>query len=367
MMPFFAFIFTGVLLINSKPIPRPVRLILASVMVIALSMMTGARQFSAEDSNDINGYYFIYQMLFEGNWDYITHFGGGIEVGLPLLFYFYALFLPSLSVNGLMFCMALTSSFLLLTWLEKTFYTGADLRSPALMGFCILLLNLYFSTQLTRQFFSLIFLLYAFSAHGRIKQWSYVALAATFHLTAIPFYMLFRLLRIGFAGWVSVIALLFLFSHFFQFIISSLDILPAVIIEKLIYYIGNNEEYTLADITSLRMISLLCGISLLVLITAGFKPANEAKSWLAIPWIAGIIHLILLPIPLASLRTTLMIHSIVPGLLVYKMFDGGDSKVQKLLVLVINFLLIYKITGYLLAENSGNLFSTIHMLMEFFS
>lgn len=371
-VPFLAFAFTGVVLINSKSFPMRIRLFLAIVMVIALSMMTGARPLLAEDSNDIDGYYYVYQMLADGDLSYLTHFGGGIEtgtggleVGLPLLLYFLSLFLPPLSVNGLMFCLAFASSFLLLIWIEKTFYAGHNIRRPALIGASILLLNLYFSTQLTRQFFSLIILLYAFSARGWLRQWIYVAFAAAFHLTAIPLYILYRLLRTGLVGWGVVIVLMFLFRFFFLQIAGALDVLPPIIIEKLSYYIGNVEGYTSADIASLHMIMLLSSISLMVLITARIKPAPEAKTWLAVPWIAGVIHLILLPIPLASLRATLMIHSIVPGFLAYKMFDGGGPKARTLLVVVLNLLLVYKILGYMFSENSGNLFSTMHMLTNF--
>lgn len=370
--PILAFIFVGIALINGRSFPRPVRLILATVLAISMSMMNGARPISDADSNDIDGYYYVYQMLALGDLSYLTHFGGGLdlggglEIGVPLLMYLWGLFLPPLSVGGLMLCLSLASSFLLLIWIEKTFYSGLTIRSSAMVGICILFFNIYFSIQLTRQFFSLIILLYAFSAQQGYKSWAYVALAASFHLTAIPFYLMYRIMRKGVIGILFILFSLLIFRYFFSNILAAFDIFPASVSEKLVYFIDNDAEYTSSDIGSFRMILLLCCISLLVLIPKRFKPQVQAKPWLTVPWVAAIAHFTLLPIPLASLRTTLMVHSIAPGLIAYKMFEGGGIKVRNLRMLVMNFLLFYKISVYLVAEQSGNLFSTLYMLAVFF-
>jgi hypothetical protein len=370
--PILSFIFTGLVLINSKAIvTRMPRLYLAMVMILSLAMMAGARPLEAGDSNDIVGYYDTYRMLVGGDLSYLTHFGGGledgigVEVGLPLLLYFFGLFLPLLSVNGLMFCLAFASSLLLLIWFERTFYADNRMHYTALIGVCILMLNLYFSTQLTRQFFSLSILLYAFTAHGRVRQFAYVILAGMFHLTAIPYFIMFTMARRGRIGLVFIFALLVVLHYIFPQIVAIKDVLPQAISEKLLWYTLNEETYSAADIASLRMILLLCSISLLVWVVVRFKPAVEARSWLALPWLVAIAHLLLLSIPLASLRTTLLVHSIIPGLLAYKMFEGGGSTVRNLRMLVLNVLLVYKIFVYLTAEQSGNLFSTMHMLTDF--
>src|SRR3546814_9059015 len=60
-------------------------------------------------------------------------------------------------------------------------------------------------------------------------------------------------------------------------------------------------------------------------ITCRLKPPAEARVWLEVPWIAGAVHIILLPIPLLSLRTTLVIHALLPGFLVAKMLDRRQT------------------------------------------
>jgi len=372
-MPYLALFFSGLVLINVKSTSKLVRLTLAVVMVVSLSMMNGARPLTLGDPNDIDGYYHIYQMLSQNNLGYLTHFGGGlesgggVEVGLPLLLYFFSILLPALTVNGLMFFISLFCAFLVMVWVEITFYSKDSNQSPALIGVSILMLNLYLSTQLTRQYIALIILLFSFASSGQFRQWTYVILAATFHLTAIPFYFMYKLIKAGYIGCLIIFSSLLIFSLFFSVIGGYVDIFPAAIIEKFAYNIASDQSYTAADFASMRMILLLCAISILVLCLAGLKGLNKAKNWLLVPWIGEVIHLILLPIPLASLRTTLIIHSILPGTVAYKMLASGGSKIGHLLTTVLNVLLVYKLFIYLLAENSGNLLPTVRMVDVFFT
>ena len=142
------------------------------------------------------------------------------------------------------------------------------------------------------------------------------------------------------------------------------SIVPAAVAEKLAYYVDNTEEFTDADIASLRMIGLLGFISVASLVASRFRPDSATRVWLAVPWIAAIVHFQLLPIPLASLRTTLMIHSVLPGLIAYQMLwrRGGP-----ILLAVLNVLFAYKIVTFIAAGQSGNLLSTAAMLSGFLS
>jgi hypothetical protein len=71
---------------------------------------------------------------------------------------------------------------------------------------------------------------------------------------------------------------------------------------------------------------------------------------------------LLLPVPLASLRTTLMVHSVIPGLIAHKMLRG---RAGALLATVLNVLLIYKVATFAMAENGANLRSSLAMVREF--
>jgi hypothetical protein len=363
--PLAAFAMSSFLLINlGRDTTKGVRHILAVVAAVSLAMMAGARPLQASDSNDIEGYYDVYQSLAEGDLSELAHFGGGFEVALPLLMALCAAVLPPLSVNGLMFCFAVSGSLLMFVWVEKTFYAGRGRQSPALLGICIVMLNLYFATQLSRQFLSLIMLLYAFSAVGRTRQAAYLAIASAFHLTAIPFFAIYLLARRGWLGYLMIAVAALLIRLYFAQILVSLDIVPEAIAEKLVYYAVNTDDADSPDIGSLRMVFLLMVISVAAVVAARFKPSPASRAWLAAPWIAAIVHYVLLPIPLASLRATLMVHSVVPGLLAHRMLSG---RAAKLLPAVLNLLVVYKIVSFAAAPESANLRSTLAMATSFFS
>jgi hypothetical protein len=80
-------------------------LMLACTAALAFSMMMGARPLDPDAPNDIDVYYEVYREVAAGRLDAFGTFGGGLEVALPLLCGLWALILPPLTVNGLMFCL----------------------------------------------------------------------------------------------------------------------------------------------------------------------------------------------------------------------------------------------------------------------
>jgi hypothetical protein len=72
---------------------------------------------------------------------------------------------------------------------------------------------------------------------------------------------------------------------------------------------------------------------------------------------------LLLPIPLVSQRGTLLIHSVLPGLLIYRMFAANA---RSLMLLGLNLLLGYKVLSYIFFENGALLRTTGSMVSDFF-
>lgn len=362
-LPYAAFALTMLLLINARRrLPSELRIVLGVVAAISLSMMTGARPLDPAAPNDIDSYYDIYLGLAAGEWERLTTFGGGAEVAMPLLMAAWSFVLPDLSANGLMFCLSLTAALLMMAWVESTFRDWPAQRRAVMLGACLLLLNLYFATQLSRQFLSLIVLLFAISAPRRSSQFGWLVLAASFHLTALPFFGIYLLARRGPWGWLALFTLAIVLRLYFVDLVGALGIVPVAVAEKLLYYADNDQEGTDADIGSLRLIVLLGLVSLLALAASTFRPDRASRRWLAVPWVTAGIHLLLLPIPLASLRVTLMVHSVATGLIVVKMLEG---RAQRTLSLALNVLFVYKLIGYAMADKSGNLLSTLSMAATF--
>ena len=362
--PLASFALCGFLLINlARDTPPPVRWVLDVALALALALMAGARPLDPGELGDIEGYYDVYLAIADGDLSELTHFGGGFEVALPLLMLLWATLLPPLSLNGLMFCMALTSSLMLVLWVERAFYRGDNPAPPALAGICLVLLNIYFATQLSRQFLALIMLLYVFTAAGRSRRMLFLALAMSFHLTALPFYGVYLLARRGWMGWVAILAAALLLRLYFVQLLAAFDVLPEVATEKLLYYVDNPDETTAADIGSLRMVFLLAVISIVVLVASRLRPDPRTRPWLAVPWLTAAVHTLLLPIPLVSLRATLMVHSVASGLIAYQMLSG---RARRLRMPALNLLLLYKTAAFALAAGGANLRPSLVMAGSFF-
>jgi len=276
----------------------------------------------------------------------------------------WATVLPPLSMNGLMFCLALCSTLLLMVWIETAFYANGAAQRPALLGMSLILLNVYFATQLSRQYLSLIMLLFAFTATTRTRRLSFVVLAASLHLTALPFYGLWLLARRGWPGWLGILAVAWLVRVYFVPLLAAFDVVPEVVTDKLLYYLDNEDSSTDADIGSLRMVFLLALLSLVSILACRLRPSPRMRPWLLLPWLTAAVHFILLPIPLASLRTTMFVHSVAAGLIAWQMFPQHARILRQL---VPNLLLLYKVAIYALAVGAANLRPSSSMLASFFA
>lgn len=362
--PLASFAMCGFLMINLQArTPREVRWVLELALALSLSMMIAAREVDlTSSSEDILVYYDIYVGLAAGDLTGLTQFGGGFEVTLPLLFLLWGWVLPPLSVNGLMFMLALCASLLMVLWVEHTFYRSAGGMRPALAGICLVLLNIYFATQLSRQFFSLVILLFAFSASTRHGRYLALLAAMSLHLTALPFFLLWLLARRGWLGWIAILLIALVLRLYFVPLLTALDIVPAALSDKLTYYLDNEEANTDSDIGSLRMVALLALLSLISLLACRFRPDARTRPWLAVPWLTGVVHFLLLPIPLASLRVTLMVHSVASGVIAWHMFA---YRARALLPLILNVLLLYKVLAFGAGQEGANLQPSITMLAGF--
>jgi hypothetical protein len=362
--PWASFALAGLLLVNvSGDTPSTPRRVLVALLLLSMSLMVGSRSLDPAQSNDIEVYYDIYRNLAAGDLDMLSVFGGGLELALPLLMWSWTVVLPPLTLKGLMFCLALTSGLLFAVWVEKTFASVRGVRLPALVGICLVMFNMYYATQLARQFLSLIVLLYAFSAPGRWRQLFYLLVASSFHLTALPFFGLYLLARRGWPGWLCIVGVALLLRLYFMPLLLAFVDLPEAVTDKLVYYADAEEGFTADDLVSMRMMLLLAGVSVIGVLGSGFRPDARSRQWLALPWLTMVVQLLLLPIPLASLRATLLVHSVVPGLIAFKMLSG---RAHKLLLPVLNLLLLYKIAAFALADGGANFRPTFSMVGSFF-
>ena len=359
--PIAALAYSAFLLINLPSYtPARSRRVLAVVLFVATSMIMSLRLYGGE-SDDLASYYGVYQSIREGNTDALFVFAGGIEIGLPVVFYICTKLLPELTPNGLMLVCTLTSSTIFFFWVESTFYsrTGRN-GGPLLMGVALMMLNIAYSTQVVRQFISLAILLYALSASSLTRRLVFLAVAASFHITAIPFFVAYWLGRRGVVGLIVIVTLTLAVRLYFSQLLAILDVLPPILADKLAYWVDNNAEYTTADLGSLKLLIQLCLISLAAFVWGGFYIAPEARRWHMIPWVTTLVHVSLLSIPLASLRTTLMVHSVATGIVAHKMIH---PKHRLFILVLFNALLFYKLLGYASIDGAPAQTSSLEVIL----
>src|SRR3546814_9633782 len=69
----------------------------------------------------------------------------------------------------------------------------APQKQALLLGISLLMINLYFSTQTSRQFIATILLLFAITEKSLFIRFALLALASAFHITSIPFFIIYVL------------------------------------------------------------------------------------------------------------------------------------------------------------------------------
>lgn len=374
--PLLAFALSVALLLNLPAHTAAVhRRLLTLVAIVSVCLLISSRAITTEGSDDLIGYYDLYLEFHSGDLERFAQFGSGLELVPTSLLWLWATVLPTLTPNGLMLCLASTSALLFWFWLETTFFKRGDENSRgdmALIGVALLLFNLYFSTQLARQFLSLVVLLYAFTARTPLRRALFVTLAASCHLTALPVYAAYLLVRRGKSGVLLLLAGALLLRLYFGQVLSMLDVLPQALIEKLVYYVDNTSEYSESDLGALKLVGLLCAVSLAAAVGSGFRQARgwprlnldpATRPWHVAPWATLIVFIVLLPIPLASLRTTLLFHSIAAGVIAFHCFG---RKQRPLLVALFNVFLINKLASLAVLPLDGPLTTTFAVLANAF-
>src|SRR3546814_19652050 len=77
------------------------------------------------------------------------------------------------------------------------------------------MINLYFSTQTSRQFIATILLLFAITEKSLFIRFALLALASAFHITSIPFFIIYVLGQRWRYGWLAVLGLAAVLRFYF--------------------------------------------------------------------------------------------------------------------------------------------------------
>src|SRR3546814_17491437 len=138
----------------------------------------------------------------------------------------------NLAINGMMFVLALCSIILFIVWLCRVSAQEAPQKQALLLGISLLMINLYFSTQTSRQFIATILLLFAITEKSLFIRFALLALASAFHITSIPFFIIYVLGQRWRYGWLAVLGLAAVLRFYFENLLALIGVLPAAIKRK---------------------------------------------------------------------------------------------------------------------------------------
>jgi hypothetical protein len=272
--------------------------------------VSAASRLTFDISDDFTRYYQNYLDILSNGWSAVGAYGN--EVGLPLIY-------AVLAQTGLrspllpLFAVTMISLTVFVVWVDKF---GSLPFEPewfgSVMAMSLLFVDFVTSTQLTRQFLSSVFVLYAISVTGW-RSLAWLLIATLFHQTAVPIYILVRLvLRFRWRVVAALCALCVLLLIYFQALLTlglgfDLSVLQAG--AKILFYVGAYEDIVQGvgiNIVEIRFVALNCLAALLA-------RRQMPKGWPELMFCVAILYVMFLPFPMVSYRLFLLFGAVLTG------------------------------------------------------
>ena len=226
-------------------------------------------------------------------------------------------------------------SILFLFFIEKNIFKIVKFeRSSLLLAFSFVLYSFFLPTQLTRQFFSSIFILFALFNGNR--KFLYITLATVFHLTALPLYLIITLIKNKPWTGIPIVLAFTAISHFFYDYLNFINLLGSGFSQKLSYYDESSSSNLDAEISTVRYIGFFVILNLFIYLISIFqRKKNDAGTLLYFGIIVVFLYISIINIPLLSFRLLLIFHAIALGLYVTKVTSLLHLRPTQLLALLI--------------------------------
>jgi hypothetical protein len=288
-------------------------------------------------SDDFSHYFDNFQVALSSHAPFFSY-GGGSEIGLPLINYFFGLIFGELSPWHLMFLHQIVIFGLLIWVLSRTNVVGVS--KSLLVAFVLVAFPYVLSTQLLRQCYSCLFLFLALS-DSEIKVSRKLAaftLAFLFQVSALPIFIFFYAAKTLKGYWFIAfnIVTAFLVIKFQEIAEVALAADQFVGQDKFQYYAFSEGGWVKSDLIPLEMYSL---ILLLVLFAKLYKKKWTLDGNEKILFTAFSFSLAAMPVALLGLRVCLVVYLFI-GVYVVKAASGISKWVVRAVFLLI---LIYQL------------------------
>ncbi|WP_174507955.1 EpsG family protein [Klebsiella oxytoca] len=296
---------------------RQTRFLITIVCLVSASLMNASRFVGYDAADDFyNIYYPVFEKISNGGGVFDTNFSGGVEFGLPLYFKIVYLLFGRVSPNELLIALVFSMSILYYFYLEKFLLPNIDAEKRSLcLGFAFLFINYFDQTQLVRQMFATVFILYAVSFFYQRKYCSLFCslfLGSIFHLSSIPIFFVFIALFSGNKKIQILLVLLLLMCSFFFLVIVKYVLstnLLSVASYKFDFYASNqnNEAF---DVGSLKLFIVAC-------IASFFFSSKDYVKYKYFLVFGTLCYISLAPILFASNRVLMPMTGYFMGVLIF--------------------------------------------------
>lgn len=175
------------LIVFSSIFTKKSRVIISLCIILSASIYNGDYELRSDSAN----YYECYTSILNNEFGALFRYGAGLEIALPLYYFVLSRFLGELNGSTFIIINVFTAALLFYIWLEVYALSHVAPKQQALcVAMSFLFFNYWFAGFLVRQFFSSVFLLYAFTEKRLKIHLAYVTVAVLFHTTALFFYVL---------------------------------------------------------------------------------------------------------------------------------------------------------------------------------
>lgn len=328
------FIFSAVVGIVSLSSKYHYQWIFGILFIFGMSITYASRQFGISPFDDFANIYYpqykeiasigVFEWYFQGFSEFSI---SSLEVGLPLLFSFFAIFDTSISSNTLIFLLTLIGGLFYLYWLIKYVLPNLPRRKSNLA--LLLSLGLFsfgLCSQLTRQMLSIPFFLMAISDKSLARSTFFLVIGTSFHLITLPLYLFTKCLKFlpKLTTFFSILfgLIIFFYGNAIAAGILGIDV---GIFDKLLYYASGN-----TDAADFSYRYLVLPISWIFLCLVSIKKKKVIPNNFFI--LMGFFYICFLIFPLLSFRITLVISAALMGLLIfYALMSLNNHKLQVIL------------------------------------
>jgi len=303
-----------VLIIRTHEIGPLERKLLGFCIAFAGAIIISSRGIGGDGDDLGNFYYPIYLEITSGDFTNFFKWGWGVEIGLNVINTILALLLPVLTESGYAFALALISGAIFVFILEKYLLLECTQRKKATTAAVIYVMySVYFSTQLSRQFFAGLLLIVALFEYR--KSLAYIALlgSAVFHLSSLPLYLFYKA-----AGWFRLNRFYLFIPIAFgaYFLIQMMEPLLLLVSAglpdtRLLYYA--EEDASTTNLFAVKYLLIVLASVVAVLLVDMKRLTEREKIWISVYLVVLTFYMMTLNLKLFPTRAFLMIHGMLLG------------------------------------------------------